>query len=71
MSDEPALYGGGLVGRDVVEDDVHVEGARDLFVDEVKNLRNSSERCRGAIEAMTLPEAASSAANRSVVPWRR
>ncbi len=36
-----------------------------------KNLRNSSERCLGDMEAITLPVAASSAANRSVVPQRR
>ena len=36
-----------------------------------KNLRNSAGWCRAVIAVMTLPDAASSAANRSVVPQRR
>ena len=36
VSQEPAREGGGLVGGDVVEHDVHVEVLGDLFVDEVQ-----------------------------------
>ena len=38
VCDEPAFDGGGLVGGDVVEHDVHVEVGGDFFVDEVQEL---------------------------------
>ena len=36
VAHEPALDEGGLVGGDVVEDDVDVEAVGDLFVDAVQ-----------------------------------
>jgi hypothetical protein len=35
-----------------------------------RNLRNSIDRCRRCVSAMTVPVLALSAANKDVVPWR-
>ena len=63
VAEQPALDRRRLVGRGVVEHDVHVEVRRHRGCRSgCRKRRNSSARCRGVISAITCPEATSSAA---------
>ena len=62
MANEPAVDGGGLVGRRVIDDDVDVEIIGHLAVDQVQEPLELSARWRAVRLAMTLPEATSKAA---------
>ena len=60
---------GGLVGRDVVEDDVHAApGVTPRY--EAQEGQEVGAVWRSAVSIVTLPVPTSSAANRLVVPWR-
>ena len=56
-------------GAVVVGNDVNVEVAGDVAVDEVRNDSHSWWRCLGLSSVRTSPVAVSMAANRVVVPW--
>jgi len=64
------VHGGGLVGREVVQDDVDVELGGDLAVDLVEERDESAAVWDLRRSVITLPVAISSAANRSMVPLR-
>jgi hypothetical protein len=70
MAQEPLVDGGRLVGREVVQDDMHVEVLGDLAVHLVQKAMKSALVWRERMSLMTRPVAISKAANRSQVPLR-
>ena len=71
VTQQPAVDLRGLVRRDVVDDQVDVEivsGTERLM--RFKKLPELRARCRSVMSAITLPDAMSSAAYRSLVPCR-
>ena len=68
---EPGADRRGLVGGQVVADQMHVQFGGHVLVDLGRGTcLNSAARCRRWMLWMTSPVATSSAANRSVVPAR-
>jgi hypothetical protein len=61
---QPVPDGGGLVGGEVVTDQVHVEFGGYGFVDGGEEFLNSTARCWGCRAEITVPSVMSNAANR-------
>ena len=64
------MISGGLVGGQVVEDDVDVKLFRHVEVDELEEPQHVFGRVAFACVVRTSPVATFMAANRSIVPWR-
>ena len=70
VAQQPALHGGRFVGREIVQDHMHIQFGRDLPVDLVQEGDQIGAGMGLRISVITLPVATSSAANRSQVPLR-
>ena len=67
---QPAVDRGGLVGGEVVADQMHVEVGGAALSMAIRNFLNSTARCWGCNAEITVPSVMSNAANRLVTPWR-
>jgi hypothetical protein len=70
VAGQPGPDDGGLVGGEVVADQVHAQAGGDGLVDPARNFLNSAARWWRRSWEITVPPAMPYAANRSVVPCR-
>jgi hypothetical protein len=70
VAEQPFLHRGGLVGGEVVQDDVDVQFGGDVAIDLVQEGDEVGAGVGRLMSVITLPVAISRAANRSQVPLR-